>query len=467
MKHVAILYKRINLGYGNYTFRPIRVLEGYYDSEKDLFMTRENGNTKIYEPVQNIYSKTDYDLYFDFPERIEDLKEEFDYALTKEEVKLEYLTDRAKMHVDATVDDNMTYSVIYPRIVTQEVQNDETVKASIPEIKMSLQQLRDCVLKKVVSQDRAVEIVTRTIYKNYRAQDPANKSHILIAGPTGTGKTMLVETICKLIGIPFYKVDATDYTSEGYKGRNVNDMIVGLINACNGDLAAAEHGILAIDEIDKKRTRGGDEIIATQAVMDALLKVTGRGKIEVTIPNGFSERTILFDTAHLTVVCMGAFPGIVDEIDKRINLGFGSEEKKTVKSYIDLKPEHFIKFGMTPELIGRIPCRAYMKKLDEQDLKNIITNSEDSQLKHAAKFYSDNGVEFIATDDYINAVAHVSMENETGARGLKTTISDSLSLADDEILIKNDPNNTDQKVKIKKLTVTAETVENPKKYYVE
>ena len=468
--HVAILYKRINLGYNNYTFKPIRVLEGYYDPEIDTFLENEKGNTKSYISVHNTFTKTSYDLYFDFPERLEDLQEEFEYAMTKEDLMYEYLNERAKMHVDATVDENGISTIVYPQItISEEEKVEEPVKSKIPEIKMGLLKLREEVLKKVVSQDKAVEVVTRTIFKNYRAKNPANKSHILIAGPTGTGKTFLIETISKIIGVPFHKVDATDLVSEGYVGKHVNDVIVDLINKCNGDVKAAEYAILAIDEIDKKRTNNDRETISTKDVMDALLKIADRKVIDVTIPGAFGgSKTISFDTANLTIAFMGAFAGIVDEESNRINPGFGSEGKAELESYSNLKTSHFVKFGMTPELLGRIPRRVFMRSLkDVQDLINIINNSEDSQLKSAIAFYKDEGVELIATDDYKVAIAQSAIENKTGARSLKNSIDESLEYVDDEVLIKNDPNNTDEKVKIKKIKVTAETVKDPRKYYVE
>ena len=332
--HVAILYKRINLGYGNYTFRPIRVLEGYYDSDNNTFIENKNGNTNSYAAVNDIYARTNYDLYFDFPERLEDLKEEFDYALTKEDIEYEYLNDRARMHVDATLDEiSGTSAIVYPQItVGTEEKVEEPAKPKIPEIKMGLLKLREEVLKKVISQDKAVEVVTRTIFKNYRAKNPANKSHILIVGPTGTGKTYLVETISKIIGVPFHRVDATDLVAEGYVGKHVNDVLVDLINKCNGDVKAAEYAILAIDEIDKKKTRSDSDAISTKDVMDNLLKLAARGVIDVTMPGAYGgSRTVSFDTSNLTIVFMGACAGIVDEKSKRINLGFGAEGMQILK----------------------------------------------------------------------------------------------------------------------------------------
>lgn len=468
--HVAILYKRINLGYGNYTFRPIRVLEGYYDPDNNTFIENKNGNTNSYAAVNDIYARTNYDLYFDFPERLEDLKEEFDYALTKEDIEYEYLNNRAKMHVDATLDEiSGTSTIVYPQItVDTEEKVEEPAKPKIPEIKMGLLKLREEVLKKVISQDKAVEVVTRTIFKNYRAKNPANKSHILIVGPTGTGKTYLVETISKIIGVPFHRVDATDLVAEGYVGKHVNDVLVDLINKCNGDVKAAEYAILAIDEIDKKKTRNDSDAISTKDVMDNLLKLAARGVIDVTMPGAFGgSRTISFDTSNLTIVFMGACAGIVDEKSKRINLGFGAEGKVGLSNYADIKTEHLVKYGFTPELLGRVPCKVLMRSLDTQDLIDIMNNSEDSQLKRAIEFYKDENVELIATDDYKDAIAHSAKENDTGARSLTTAINESLEYTDDEVLIKNDPNNTDEKVKIKKIKVTAETVKDPKKYYVE
>ena len=180
--------------------------------------------------------------------------------------------------------------------------------------KFNLKDMRDFVFSEIIAQDEAVKKITTCIMSNFDSTNPKRKAHLLLTGPTGTGKSKTIQLICEYLNIPYAKVDSTDYTQAGYVGRSVDEMLEKLINAANGDVELAQKGILVIDEIDKKATNNDSSNIATKSVLDSLLKITGRGTVEVDIVENGKKKTIDFDTSNLTVIFTGAFEGI-DKLD--------------------------------------------------------------------------------------------------------------------------------------------------------
>lgn len=474
MKDIAILYQKIDLGYGKYGFRPIRILTGYYIDDENLFVT---GRKEKYESITNFNKKTDGDLYFGATINIETLIEnyigelnyknvnyEFNINDIIESAEYEYLSDCSDQYVLGI---NKDGDFRLMGLNLHDVCDTNNSINSKPQPNICLKDLRDTVLKEIVSQDDAVRKVTQTIYKNYNSKSAQNKSHILIAGPTGTGKTKMIQVICKTLGVPYYRVVATDYTSEGYQGKSIDNMIEGLIDVCDGNIELAQNGILIIDEIDKKAFKDNNDTIASKAVLDAILKITDRdsGDIEVTVGSGPRENIISFNPANLTVILMGAFEGIL-KTDNKINPGFNSVDVKQANKHTELTEADIIKYGLTPELLGRINCFVTTKAYEKDDLKNIILNSSSSQLNNSKEFFNEYGVEFEADDGYIDAIAEVAYKKHLGARSIKSAIIESLSIAEEEIMEANDPLNKEAKNKVKTLKVTRDTVLDPKKYYI-
>ena len=321
---------------------------------------------------------------------------------------------------------------------------------------MDLEKLVEEVTSKIISQDKAIDDVTTAIANNFTSKNPKNRVHILIAGPSGTGKTEMINVIAKYLGVPFFKADATAYTKEEYVGKSVYQMLAGLYYAANGDLEKAQNGILVIDEIDKKASDSKSDA-GGQAVLNSLLKIMDRDRIEVDLDRNTS---ISFDTSNLTIICMGAFSDLFR--NKKQNntraLGFNSN-KTSNNNKIEITSEDFIKYGMTSEFMGRISVITFTEELKKEDLIKILIKSKISQIKIKKEWFKDQNVDAVFFPSFYKEIAARSLNANTGARPLKNNIDTALRQAQKEVL--------KGKRKIKKLSFTKETVENPKKYYVE
>lgn len=318
---------------------------------------------------------------------------------------------------------------------------------------LKLKELKDYVLENIIGQDEAVKTVTTTIMINQNSKNPRHKSHILIAGPSGTGKTEMINLITKKLDIPFFKADATAYTKEGYVGKSVTSMLLGLLEAANGDLKKAQNGILVIDEIDKKSSQDKEDV-AGQAVLNSLLKMMDRDIIEVE--SGMFE-TINFDTSNLTIICMGAFSDLYEKKQKKgSKIGFNQEKKEDKdNNIIELTEQDFIDYGMTSEFMGRIGIIAYTKELSMDNLIKILKESKISPLKIEEEFFNDLGVKLTYTSEYLNKIAEKSQKLKLGARSLKKAIKYSLEEIYDQVLLHDN---------IEEIQLIEETVDNPKEY---
>ena len=314
------------------------------------------------------------------------------------------------------------------------------------------------MLKEIVAQDEAVKSITTTIMKNMEATNPKMKSHILIMGPTGVGKTSTIELICKYLDVPFCKVDSTSYTQTGYVGRNTDEILQKLIYAANYNISKAQKGIIVIDEIDKK-AKGDKDSIATTAVQQALLKLTGRGMVEVDIDYKGSKSTIDFDTSNLTIVFTGAFEGInkLNKKDYIKHIGFINDSKESKEEDNKITTSLLTQYGLIPELIGRIKKIVVLNPLKQKDYVQILNYSNNSPIKINKDFFElDKGIKVTFTDSFKIEAAKKAEEFNLGVRGLDRAVDDALEDAMERVL-----NNE----KIKELKFTKSTVNNPKKYY--
>ena len=324
--------------------------------------------------------------------------------------------------------------------------------------KFNLAKLRKEVKSKIIAQDNAVNKVTTAIAVNYTSKNPKHKSHILIAGPSGTGKTEMVNIIADYLDVPYFKADATAYTKEGYVGKSVQSMLSGLLDAADGDIEKAQNGILIIDEIDKKS--GGDRSdVSSQAVLSSLLKIMDRGIIEVNT-NYYS--TFDFDTSNLTIIFMGAFAEVYKKKgkEKKQSIGFSSQGENIQQSNknITITKQDLIEDGMTPEFMGRIDEIIPTDEFTLEGLLEILYKSKISPIKREREYFKDMNVSTVFTKSFYTQVAKNCLESGTGARDLKRCVHESLTEAYDEVLL--------GKRKIKKLRFTKDTVNDPKKYYV-
>ena len=320
---------------------------------------------------------------------------------------------------------------------------------------ITLDELRQVVLKQIIAQDDVVNDVTRTIMKNQRAENPKIKSHILVTGPTGTGKTEIAKIICETLGLPFFKADATAYTEEGYVGKSVYSMLKGLINAANGDIKLAQNGILVIDEIDKKVLSGANDKFGL-SVLYSLLKIMDREIIELDM--GANSKPVYFDTSSLTIICMGAFELLYKDKLKESKkiIGFSDKNIELPNKEIVLTKEDLITGGTPSEFIGRIGKVTSTHSFSHDELIHLLTISTISPLVLQQQFFKEAfNTELSYSYGYASEIARKAMEKKTNARELKSLVEESLEYVTDEFL-------SGKKAKV--LKINRDTVKDPSKY---
>ena len=300
----------------------------------------------------------------------------------------------------------------------------------------------------VIGQDEAKKVLSVAVYNHYKrimAQRDLgvelNKSNILMLGPTGCGKTLLAQSLAKILNVPFAIADATALTEAGYVGEDVENILLKLIHAADYDIERAEYGIIYLDEIDKITRKSENPSITRdvsgEGVQQALLKIV-EGTVANVPPQGGRkhphQELIQIDTTNILFICGGAFEGIDKIIEKRIDqksIGFNAEiaekhEDDVDKLLAQVLPQDLVKFGLIPELVGRVPVTVSLEMLDHDALIRILTEPKNAIVKQYQKLLELDGVKLVFDDSALNEIADISLKRKTGARGLRAIMENTM-----------------------------------------
>lgn len=335
---------------------------------------------------------------------------------------------------------DMCHEIIHD--AEENVETEEAYEENIPtpeEIKARLDEY-------IIGQDEAKEVLSVAVYNHYKRinqyEDDTvlEKSNVLMMGPSGTGKTLIARSVAKTLNVPFAQIDATTLTESGYVGEDVESVIQRLLIEADFDVELAERGVIYIDEIDKKAKKGENvsitKDVSGEGVQQGLLKIIEGAKVRVPPQGGRKhpgKETIEVDTTNILFIVGGAFVGMEKIVDARVNthggIGFSADVKgeyEHANLRENVMAEDVIKYGIIPEFMGRFPIIVGLDQLKEEELIRILTEPKNNIVNQFTKLFNMDDVELSFTDDALSTIAHIAINNKTGARGLRSVVEKSL-----------------------------------------